>query len=103
MFRGSIQWRGDTYVLDNSTWLFWGGAHFVEDVEGKIRLLTLEDQLQRVSLSIDVAALVVEEDDTKPMDTWTYLKDQGVRLWSITDALAIVREDADTELAERGG
>ena len=80
MRRGSFSWRGDTYILDNSTWLFWGDAHLVEDIEGEIRLLTTEDQLNNMALSIEMIEPKVDENILEPINTWVYLKDQGIRL-----------------------
>jgi len=101
MPRNSFQWREDTYSLELSTWRYWGHARFVQhsEADSELKLFTEPSLLVRFAQregyvpedAVDEASLVVSSQ--------TYLENAGHRVWSVRQALAIVREDTDTDLA----
>lgn len=103
MPRRSFVWRGRSYRFDSSTWLFWGGARLIllpgKDSEFR---MTPDDRL-----FIDFARQAGYESPndaevSDPItDCQTYLQQHGYRIWSAHDAVQVVRDDADEELATR--
>ena len=99
--RRSFRWRGDTYRLDTGTWHFWGGARLIRlPGEPPTFRMTPDDELF-VSFGLR-ANYVSDADDSNAVTACqTFLEQSGYQVWTVQEALDIVRADADPALSEQ--
>lgn len=103
MDKRTFTWRGGSYRLDSSTWLFWGRAKLIrlpgEDDEYRMA----PDDALFVQFAIDAGFEPSgDREDSDLIDACrAHLVQQGHQVWTADEALQIVRDDVDTALAER--
>ena len=101
--RRSFQWRKESYRLDSSTWLFWGGARLIllPGKESEFRMIP--DDGLFIQFAQEAGYEPGEDlEGTDPITACQVLLEQsGHRIWTAREALQIVRDDTDEALAAR--
>jgi hypothetical protein len=103
MARGSFQWRGESYRLDRSTWLFWGNARLIL-LPGKASEFRMTpDETLFIQLATQVGYEPGEDVEGPELISacQAYLEQNGHRIWTAQEAFKIVQDDAETDLATR--
>ena len=103
MARRSFAWRGESYRLDNSTWHFWGHARLIQTPGEDAPFSMTPDDLRFIRYAIKEGYAYQGDLDTTAHITacQAYLEQHGHQVWTVWEALQVLRDDADTDLSAR--
>jgi hypothetical protein len=103
MARGSFVWRGESYRIDSGTWLFWGHARLIQLPGNDAEFRMTPDDALFIDFAVQ-AGCSHQPDAQAPetlIDCQAFLEQGGHQVWRVQQALQIVRDEADTDLATR--
>jgi hypothetical protein len=97
----NFQWRGASYRLDSSTWLFWNNARLIRlpGKEGVLRMTPDEPLFVQLAVKAGFECEKNLLDPELVPACHSYLEQNGHHVWTVQEAVQIVREDSDTDLS----
>jgi hypothetical protein len=103
MPRRTFDWRGESYRLEGSTWHFWGGARLIQLPGQDAQYRLAPDPTLFIRFATEAGYALPEDLDgaAQLSACQAYLEQHGHHVWRVQDALQIVRDEADTDLATR--
>ena len=99
MSRRSFEWRGQSYRLEDSTWHFWGHARLIQ-LPGKDAPFSMTPN-DPLFIRFAIKAGYATQQDLDITACQTYLEQHGHQVWTVWEALQVLRDDADTDLSAR--
>ena len=93
--RRSFRWRDDNYRLDSSVWQFWGGGRLLKLPGEPVMFRMTPDDASFLRFGSEAGFELDEAPDPSLPACQAVLEQNGYRVWTVREALDIVREDTD--------
>tara|TARA_R110002110_G_scaffold415854_1_gene658273 strand:+ start:9357 stop:9731 length:375 start_codon:yes stop_codon:yes gene_type:complete len=101
--RRTFTWRDGSYRLDSSTWLFWGRGRLIQLPGDGSEFRMTPDEALFVRFAVKAGFEPGNELDEADLveASCAHLAQHGYQVWTASEALQVVRDDADEALATR--
>jgi len=101
--RRTLTWQEQTYRLVRSTWHFWGQARLIQlpGDDSDIRMTPDEAQFVQFAMAAGFEPEAGKDDSEMSAACQVYLAESGHQVWTVSEALQLVRDDVDKALTAR--